>query len=439
MGYLHIQNLYRQEAQVIFLFKEVFCLEKIHGCLRADSLINMADGSLRPIKDVKPKDKVKSFDEKTKKIVEAEVTSVVIQEKSDLLDWFCLEFDGGRKIVCTEDHPVLTNKGWVQSKDLTDSYEIIHILGISMKLLNKTKLSEKFVRFDLSVKGTHNFFCNGICVHNTSAHLSFNPADGSIRYFSGGETHARFVQLFNEDSLIAAFKAMALPADKSITVFGEAYGGKQQGMSATYGKDLKFIAFDVKIGECWLDVPTAEKIVLALGLEFVWYTKSTTDLKELNMLRDLPSMQSVRNGVTAYEDFVLSKGKPREGIVIRPLQEMRLNNGDRVIAKHKGDAFRETATVRKVELDPSKIEKMANAEAVANEYVTQMRLSHVLSKIPDHDISKMPQILDSMLEDVLREGAGEIDLSDEARIKKAIKSKCAVMYKACLEGKIATV
>ena len=70
-------------------------------------------------------------------------------------------------------------------------------------------------------------------IHGTSAHIAFNPGDGSIRYFSGGTAHATFVGLFNETALIEAFKALTLPVDKTIVVYGESYGGKEQGMSLT--------------------------------------------------------------------------------------------------------------------------------------------------------------------------------------------------------------
>ncbi len=35
---------------------------------------------------------------------------------------------------------------------------------------------------------------------------------------------------------------------EEVTIYGEGFGGKMQGMSDTYGKELRFVAFDVKIG-----------------------------------------------------------------------------------------------------------------------------------------------------------------------------------------------
>jgi len=272
-------------------------------------------------------------------------------------------------------------------------------------------------------------------IHGTSTHIEFRPSDNSIRYFSGGTKHESFVKLFNETELIEKFKALSLPVDRNITVFGEGYGGKEQGMRDTYGPDLKFIAFDVKIGERWLSVQDAEKIVLDLGLEFIFYKKVSTSYTEENGVRkyveldgerDATSAQALRNGVEGY--------RKREGIVIRPIAEMTLNNGDRVMAKHKRDEFRETAKPREILIDPSKLEVLSNAQAVANEWVTNERMNHVLSKIPDHNISKIPVIIKSMLEDVLREGAGEI--VDSKEVRSAISKKTVDNYKAMLNASI---
>lgn len=273
-------------------------------------------------------------------------------------------------------------------------------------------------------------------IHGTSTHIRFRPSDNSISYFSGGTKFAAFVALFNEDDLIARFKALALPVDKDITVFGEGYGGKEQGMSATYGKELKFVAFDIQIGDSWLDVPSAEKVVKDLGLEFVYYKKVSTlnvvekdgvkYFVELDAERDAPSTQGKRNGV--LED------KFREGVVLRPPFEVTLNNGSRLIVKHKRDEFRETASPRNILVDPAQLEVLSKADEVANEWVTNERLGHVLDKMPGHSMSSIPQLIKNMTEDVLREGAGEI--VDSKEVRKAIGSKAVALYKGMLAANI---
>lgn len=161
-------------------------------------------------------------------------------------------------------------------------------------------------------------------IHGTSAHVYWRK--GAVGFFSGGESHARFSAIFDEAFLTRKF-AERFTADDSVTVFGEAYGGKCQQMSKTYGLDLRFIAFDVQVGESWLSVPQAADCSAHLGLEFVDYAEVSTELAALDAERDKPSSQAKRNGIV--------DDKVREGVVLRPPFEVMLNNGRRVIAKHK--------------------------------------------------------------------------------------------------------
>ena len=249
-------------------------------------------------------------------------------------------------------------------------------------------------------------------VHGTSAHISWN--DGQLTFFSG-EQHANFVKLFDAEALKAVFLEMGHP---KITIFGEAHGGKIQKQSWRYGSELKFVAFDVHSGDEWLSVPVAHRIVERLGLEFVHYVRCSTDLTALDAERDAPSEQAKRNGVEGVHR--------REGVVLRPIFECDFQ-GERVMAKHKRPEERETATTRNVE-DPAKLQVLKDAEAIAHEWVTQTRLEHVLAKISeDPQLSDTRRVIDAMLEDVRREGAGEFVDSDE--VTRAISAATAKIFK----------
>lgn len=264
-------------------------------------------------------------------------------------------------------------------------------------------------------------------IHGTSAHIRIETPtpleDTKITFYSGGEKHENFIKLFNIDFLKEKSKEIFPWSDCTIFIYGEAYGGKQQAMSATYGKELKFIVFDVKIGHSWLDVPKAESIAKDLGLEFVWYTKTTTDIESLDRVRNRFSEQAKRNGC--------GDGKKQEGVVLRPLIELKKNNGERIIAKHKNDDFRETKTPRVVG-EKSKV--LEDANKIVDEYVTEMRLSHILGKFPEVKIEQIREILGLMIEDIEREAAGEIVLTKEA--KSHISRKTAAMFKQRLQGKL---
>ena len=122
-------------------------------------------------------------------------------------------------------------------------------------------------------------------VHGTSAHVQWT--EGQVRLSSGGEKASRFEKLFDLADLKARFEALGHP---TVTVYGEAYGGSQQGQSWRYGKELKFVAFDVLIGDYWLDVPNAVDVATKLGLRFVAWNKIGTDLASIDFERDRVSM-----------------------------------------------------------------------------------------------------------------------------------------------------
>ncbi len=250
-------------------------------------------------------------------------------------------------------------------------------------------------------------------IHGTSARLDWKCA--TIVYSSGGVSHEQFKQLFDEVALHAAFTDLGYD---TVKVYGEAYGGSCQRMSAIYGKQLKFVVFEVMIGDTWLAVPDAEDVAQKLGLEFVHYVRIQATLEAIGAERDADSVQAIRNGC--------GPGHRREGVVLRPLVELMRSNGERLIAKHKGDEFRETATPR--EVDPAKQVVLEAAEKIAFEWVTDMRLVHVLDKLPEATgMEHTSLVIRAMTEDVLREAAGEIVDSKEAR--KAIGQRAAKLYK----------
>jgi hypothetical protein len=254
-------------------------------------------------------------------------------------------------------------------------------------------------------------------VHGTSAHVAWR--DGAVHFFSGGEKHDNFVKVFDAFALTTALQEMG---HEKVVIFGEAYGGKQQGQSWRYGKDLKFVAFDVKVGDRWLDVPNAEQVCARLGLEFVSYTRIPTEIAALDAARDAPSAQAKRNGIAGDQ--------PMEGVVLRPIKEFIDNSGSRIISKHKRAEERETKTVREVG-DPAKLAVLEAADAIANEWVTPTRLEHVLDKLGPVGIQDTPKVITAMIEDVTREAKGEIVDSKEAR--KAVGAAAAKLFKKRLQ------
>lgn len=264
-------------------------------------------------------------------------------------------------------------------------------------------------------------------IHGTSTHIKWTnngipEHQSELKFFSGGCNREHFISLFDENYLEKKFKELNIP---NVTIFGEGYGGKQQGMRTVYGEELKFIAFDVKIDDMWLNVYDAEKFVDSFDdLEFVWYTRTSTELDALDILRDGESAQALRNGMGIH----MPSTRIGEGIVLRPLIELTRNDGKRIIAKHKGAAFSEIKKTRVVNRTDAQLKVLAQVKDICADWVTENRLSNILSHDPAPlELSQIPSIIGMMIEDVLREGKGEI--VESKQLKQAISRETALMVK----------
>ena len=252
-------------------------------------------------------------------------------------------------------------------------------------------------------------------VHGTSARVSWrSDQEPHLSSTAGGCTDQELADLFDEDALLANFAKLG---HTNVTVYGEAYGANVQGMSDTYGEQLRFIVFEVKIGDSWLAVPDMDEVASSLGFDVVPWRKVSTQIDALNAERDATSVVAHRRGC--------GNDKKREGIVLRPPIEVVKNDGRRIIAKYKTENFRETKSPRPV--DPEKLKVLAEASAIAEEWVTEMRLSHVLDAFPDACMEQTGDVVRSMISDVEREAEGEIVVSKAAR--KAIGKRTAELFK----------
>lgn len=244
-------------------------------------------------------------------------------------------------------------------------------------------------------------------VHGMSAWITLHREKG-LTFYAGGASEVNFRALFDADKVKAHLESLGC---EEATVFGEVHGGDIMHASNTYGKQMAFVAFDLQIDRLFLSVPQMDELLTKFGFEVIPYKKIPTTMEAIDAERDAPSIVAVRRGIT--------EPKPREGVVLRPLMELTKNNGERIIAKHKIEKHSERRTPQKVE-DPAKLKVLADAKAIAEEWVTPNRFEHVVSKlramgtIIGCEMRHAPIIIAAMQEDVTREAKGEIIVSKEA-------------------------
>ncbi|WP_281988966.1 DUF6443 domain-containing protein [Aquimarina aggregata] len=150
-------------------------------CFIKGTKINMADNSLKNIENVQVGDYVKTFNEASKKIENNKVLRVDSPFHSNLIK---VNFNNGIHNVNTQDHPYyVVGKGWCSfDPDATDiRYEMkvkkLTVGDICLFLINNKLLEVKITdikitdrseqTYNLStIENNHNFFANGILVHN---------------------------------------------------------------------------------------------------------------------------------------------------------------------------------------------------------------------------------------------------------------------------------
>ena len=127
--------------------------------------------------------------------------------------------------------------------------------------------------------------------------------------FGGDENEQLFEQKFGENI---------------VTLYGEGYGaGIQKG--GLYRSDVSFILFDVQVGDVWLTRESVEDIATTLGIDVVPFIGQGTLKDSVDFVRTKP-MSRIGSA-------------PMEGIVARPVVELRDRMGRRVIVKIKVKDF----------------------------------------------------------------------------------------------------
>jgi hypothetical protein len=152
--------------------------------------------------------------------------------------------------------------------------------------------------------------------------------DGEKISFGGKTDRAQVpVDLFNHlnemFSDVEKFKAIF---DQPVCLYGEGYGPKIQKGGGNYKSHCDFVLFDVSVGDFWLERENLEGIAKKLGLDIV------PIIGNGNLETAIDMCQKGFN--SKWGDF------KAEGVVARPLVEIRNRKNERIITKIKCRDFR---------------------------------------------------------------------------------------------------
>lgn len=132
------------------------------NCFVAGTMVATPNGPV-PIERLSPGDTVLSFDHIANKIVPKTVVATQSSLSADLITTKC---STGTTITSTSDHKFFTPSGYRPAASLSIGEELValehaHVTG-SIRIDNPVPATV----YDIQVADTHNFFANGILVHN---------------------------------------------------------------------------------------------------------------------------------------------------------------------------------------------------------------------------------------------------------------------------------
>ncbi len=152
---------------------------------------------------------------------------------------------------------------------------------------------------------------------------------GPTLHFAGRSDAAQ-IPVPLQDHMDATFDTNSLESifgAKSVTLYGEGFGGKIQKGGERYGVEQRFVLFDALVDGYWLERPNLEEIAEVLEIPIVPLVGRGSLLEMVELVRG--GLYSI-----AGDEFHLA-----EGIVARPRVELVNRYGERVITKLKAKDF----------------------------------------------------------------------------------------------------
>jgi hypothetical protein len=307
-------------------------------------------------------------------------------------------------------------------------------------------LTVKSMRYDIETT-THNYFANGVLVHNSNFRLHFPAGMASIddvRYGSHETEYgvdpvfplgkARDWFMSRPDMLHRMWEVVKSYSFGDVTVFGEAFGPgiKAKGVRYSTGQEMLFRAFDIMVGPNFLThdelfTEVTEKMGLPRVHE-VW--RGEPSQEAFDALLEKPSTEARLNGVPDENNFA-------EGVVIRSNPLLRNAFGEWLICKYKSKKFSEVA---KAPAEPKGPRGPTPAETFAATYVTEGRVRNAVGRLQDrgvtlkNDMSDMPVLIPEIVADLHKEHEPEwkaTGMPDKV-LPGAVSKTLAPIYRAYL-------
>jgi Pretoxin HINT domain len=134
------------------------------GCFLSGTMVWMSNGTYKNIEDVKIGDIVKSYNESSREIVNSTVINIYYHNANQMgVDYYMII---NNFLEVTPNHPILVNGQWQQIGNAKIGDYLQDENGNRVYIANIQKIYQKVPVYNLEINDTHNYFANGILVHN---------------------------------------------------------------------------------------------------------------------------------------------------------------------------------------------------------------------------------------------------------------------------------
>lgn len=137
-------------------------------CFTGDTLITMADGSYKQIKDVKVGDKVRSYNLNSKSIVNEAVVKTFYHPAKEMTEGYLkIETNNGKTVRITPNHSVYVNGSWQEARMLKKGDILISDQNHEIRVSSVKLINTQLASYNLQISNSHVYFANFL-VHNVS-------------------------------------------------------------------------------------------------------------------------------------------------------------------------------------------------------------------------------------------------------------------------------
>lgn len=140
------------------------------GCFLPETLVQMEDGSLKPLAQLQPGQKVLTYDIGAERRVSRPVVKTYFVEANHL-------YTINKQLTATGGERLLSQDGWKKIRDLRQG-EYIHIGGKMEEIESIDYVREDHTLYNIQVAGTHNFY---VVTSNGATFLVHNSGGGGSK------------------------------------------------------------------------------------------------------------------------------------------------------------------------------------------------------------------------------------------------------------------